>query len=197
MIFTKPVYIAFRVDMYTYINFIYWKFSGPHYCSYSIFTDHNLLYLKDRQFQVSIIVLTIYLQINGLWFPLFLTTSFRFFFSATLPGPSGLSVIAINITTVEARWHPISKEHFLGYNVTLRNYGSNQLVQTLKTNETSIVVGELQPSLQYMLFVQGYTVNETGLSSSFYIYIRKFIHSIEESLQGSKSIIEIMITLKG
>lgn len=77
-----------------------------------------------------------------------------------------------------ARWYAIPKAQvrgvFLGYIVRLLDYNLLKTFQTLKTNETSIVVKYIQPKVYYRLIVQVYTANETGRPSSYYtIYIRK------------------------
>lgn len=94
-----------------------------------------------------------------------------------MTSPTGVTVTNINVTTVAAGWNPILKEHvrgvLLGYNVRLCNQYPGQPLQTLKTKETSIVVKHLQPNVYYRLFVQGYTVNETGRSSYSSFSIRK------------------------
>lgn len=99
---------------------------------------------------------------------------------------SGLNVTIINTTTVAARWDPIPREHvfgnLIGYSLSLYAYG---FTKYFKTNETSIVVKDLQPGHSYRLYVYGYTAKDKGEQSYYSFVTRKYvIHSQQHQYLG-------------
>lgn len=111
--------------------------------------------------------------------------SFVFFLLAVVPRASGLTIKKINATTVLARWNPISKGQvwgvLVGYHVHLQDYYSGQLLQTNKTNETSILLKDLKEWLRYRMQVYGYTSTNTGSSSYYYFYTSKYMFTCKQS----------------
>jgi len=88
--------------------------------------------------------------------------------------PSDLTVTAVNLTTVLARWSPIPKNEvegiLLGYKVIVWMEGTLQFPENVTTNETTIIVTNLQVKKYYVFYVQVYTSKDTGLPATYNFY---------------------------
>jgi len=104
--------------------------------------------------------------------------AFFYQFQDTIPSPTGLRVVKVNVTTWEVSWNPIPAEHssgeILGYKIQLRDDYDN-LLQMIKINRTRQLIKRIPVKKRFYIHVQGFTSNET-LSKSTYasIYSGKY-----------------------
>jgi len=95
-----------------------------------------------------------------------------------IPLIRGLSLTAINSTTVRAKWIAIPNDYvdggLIGYNITLeRKLFDYHLQSSFKIRTRSVLLKGLHPGTLYRVHVNGYTANNTRESKFVTIATRE------------------------